>query len=91
MTEEFKFCEYNRGGEMRKITVVCENQILLKHCNSAQYLSAASGTDYPWDLWASVISDKYQPGLVGFWFVFFFLPQPKYSWAQISQVCSMSS
>lgn len=57
---------------MRKITVVCENQILLKHCNSAQYLSAASGTDYPWDLWASVISDKYQPGLVGFWFVFFF-------------------
>lgn len=64
----------NTTGEMRKITVVYENQILLKHHGSAWGLSAGSGSgqSYPWNfLWRKVIPDKCQLALVGFWFVVF--------------------
>lgn len=59
---------------MRETALVCENQILLKHFNSAQCLSAGSGTDYLWDLlWGSLTPDKCQLwlSLVSVWFVFF--------------------
>lgn len=67
----------NTTGERRKIIAICENQILLKHHDSAWGLSAGSGHSYTWDLlWGSVIPDKCQLALVGFWFVFFSSHKP---------------